>query len=353
MYRVDLRSDTVTRPTPEMRRAMAEAEVGDDVFGDDPTVQRLEEETAQLLGCEAALFVPSGTMGNQVSIAIHTDRGDEVICEATAHIFLYEAAAPAMISGVQLHPLRGERGLIALDDLRGAVRSVDPHFPRSRLLCLENTHNRAGGRVLPFEAVQALTVEARRHGLSLHLDGARLWNAAVRSGRPEWEWAALFETVSVCFSKGLGAPVGSAVAGPRALVERARFVRKRLGGGMRQAGIIAAGALHALRHHRARLEEDHRRARRLAHDLAETPGFALDPAEVETNIVVGRLAAGAADPAIWVDRLRARGVGVVPFGARALRMVTHLDLDDAGLEFAVREVRAVARDLAAAGTATG
>ncbi len=341
-FAVDLRSDTVTRPTAAMRRAMAEAEVGDDVFGDDPTARELEAETAALLGKEAALFVPSGTMGNQVAIATHTQRGDEVICEATAHIFLYEAAGPAALSGVQLHPVHGDRGLFGLDALRGAIRAVDPHFPPTRLLALENTHNRAGGRVLPYEALHALTGEARRRGIATHLDGARIWNAAAATGRPEREWAALFDSVSVCFSKGLGAPIGSAVTGPRDWVERARFARKRFGGGMRQAGIVAAGALHALRHHRARLADDHERARRLADALRDVEGFAVDPAEVETNIVVARLAPEAADPQQWVEALAERGIGVVRFGPRALRMVAHLDVDDAALAAAVREIRAVA-----------
>lgn len=343
--RVDLRSDTVTRPTPAMRRAMAEAEVGDDVFGDDPTVRLLEEETAAFLGKEAGLFVPSGTMGNQVSVAVHTERGDEAICESTCHIFLYEGGGPALLSGVQLHPITGERGLIALEQLRGAVRDADVHFPVSRLLCLENTHNRAGGRVLPLAALEALTAEAARHGLRTHLDGARIWNAAAASGVPEAQWASSFDSVQVCFSKGLGAPVGSCVAGVRGWVDRARHYRKRFGGGMRQAGIIAAGALHALRHHRGRLAEDHARARRLAVALAELPGFAVDPAETETNIVVARLTPGAADPPCWVEALRARGVAVVRFGPMALRMVTHLDIDDLALDFAVSAVREVAAEL--------
>lgn len=345
VYRVDLRSDTVTRPGPAMRRAMAEAEVGDDVFGDDPTVRALEEETAALLGQEAALFVPSGTMGNQVAIAAHTRRGDEVICEATAHIFLYEAGGPAALSGVQLHPLRGDRGLIDLEGLRGAIRADDPHFPVSRLLALENTHNRAGGRVLPFAAVQALVAEARRNRLAVHLDGARIWNAAVASGTSEREWGEPFDSVSVCYSKGLGAPVGSAVAGRAEWITEARRQRKRLGGGMRQAGIVAAGALYALRHHRARLAEDHRRARLLAERLTTIPGFALDPATVETNIVVATLAPEAPDPLVWVAALARRGLGVVRFGPRALRMVAHLDVGDDGLEFAVAQCREAAAEL--------
>jgi threonine aldolase len=343
---VDLRSDTVTRPTPAMRRAMAEAEVGDDVFGDDPTVAVLEAETARILGKEAALFVPSGTMGNEVAIAAHTERGDEVICEATAHIFLYEGGAPALLSGVQLHPLAGERGLISLDQMRGAVRGPDVHHPVSRLLCLENTHNRAGGRVLPFEAVSELTEEARRFGLRTHLDGARLWNAAVASGIPEPRWADLFDSVSVCYSKALGAPIGSAVAGRRSFIERARHYRKRFGGGMRQVGIIAAGALHALRHHRARLDEDHLRAQMLARGLAGLAAVELDPASVDTNIVVVPLAAGAAPPEAWCRELAERSVLAVPFGSSGLRVVAHLDIGDDDVERALQAFREVAPRLA-------
>ena len=332
---IDLRSDTVTRPTPAMRRTMAEAEVGDDVFGDDPTVLALQEETARLLGKEAALYVPSGTMSNEIAVAAHTERGDELICEATCHIFLYEGGGPALLSGVQVLPLPGDRGLFTPEALRGAVRAPDAHHPVSRLLCLENTHNRAGGRVLPFEAVRTLTDEARGCGLATHLDGARLWNAAVATGRPEAEWAALFDSVSVCFSKGLGAPVGSALAGTRSWIARAHHYRKRFGGGMRQAGIIAAGALHALRHHRERLAEDHRRARRLAEGLAAVRGLLCDPAQVDTNIVVASLQPEAGPPARWCESLAAEGVRVVPFGARALRLVTHLDISDADIERAL------------------
>lgn len=345
---VDLRSDTVTRPTPEMRRAMAEAEVGDDVFGDDPTVRALESETARILGMEAALFVPSGTMGNEVAIAAHTERGDEVLCDATCHVFLYEGGGPALLSGVQLNPLPGDRGLPAVDTLRRSIRPLDSHHPVSRLLCLENTHNRAGGRVLPFEEVRALTAAARDLGLKRHLDGARLWNASVVSGIPESEWAGLFDTVSVCFSKGLGAPVGSAVAGPREWISRAHHYRKRFGGGMRQAGIIAAGALHALRHHRERLAEDHSRARWLAEGLAGLPGIEIDPASVETNIVVVPLRPGAAAPVSWCRELAEHGVRAVPFGFEGIRLVTHLDVTDEGVERALRAFRTVAPRLASA-----
>jgi threonine aldolase len=320
--------------------------VGDDVFGDDPTVRALEEETAGILGKEAALYVPSGTMGNEVAIASHTERGDEVICEATAHVFLYEGGGPALLSGVQMYPLQGRRGLIDAEALRRAVRAPDSHHPVSRLLCLENTHNRAGGAVLPLEALRELTAEARRLGLRTHLDGARLWNAVAATGIAESEWAGLFDSVSVCFSKGLGAPVGSAVAGEKPWISRAHHYRKRFGGGMRQAGIIAAGALHALRHHRERLRDDHRRARALADGLAGLPGIVLDPSTVETNIVVAGLAPSMPRPARWCEMLAERGLRVVPFGSDAIRLVTHLDVDDEDVAAALAIFREATAEMA-------
>lgn len=344
--KVDLRSDTVTRPTPAMRRAMAEAEVGDDVFGDDPTVRALEEEAARRLGKEAALFVPSGTMANEIAIAVQAGLGDEVLVEATSHVILYEGGAPAALAGAQLWPLTGDRGLPSVDDLNAAIRPEDSHCPRSRLFCLENTHNRGGGRVLPAAEVRALLSAARAHGLLAHLDGARIWNAAVASGTSEAELAAPFDTVAACFSKGLGAPIGSVVAGSRAFLREAHRWRKRLGGGMRQAGILAAAALHALEHHRDRLREDHAHARRLAEGLAELPGLAIDPARVETNIVVMGVSEGAAAPAQWVSALEAEGVRIVPFGRRGLRAVTHLDVDAAGIDRALAVFRAHAARLA-------
>jgi len=319
------------------------------VFGDDPTARELEAETAALLGKEAALFVPSGTMGNQVAIATHTQRGDEVICEATAHIFLYEAAGPAALSGVQLHPVHGERGLFGLDALRGAIRAVDPHFPPTRLLALENTHNRAGGRVLPYEALHALTGEARRRGIATHLDGARIWNAAAATGRPEREWAALFDSVSVCFSKGLGAPIGSAVTGPRDWVERARFARKRFGGGMRQAGILAAAGIVALTEMVPRLSDDHCQARRLADALAAQPELELSPDRVDINMVFVRFRPGCGtEPGVrFVAALRRRGILTYPPEGGRVRFVTHHDVTAAdidrviaSLEPALAEVRA-------------
>ena len=326
---IDLRSDTVTRPTPGMRRVIAEAEVGDDVFGDDPTVQHLERRVAELLGKEAALFMASGTMSNQVAIACQTRPGDEVLLEAKSHSYLYEAGAPAALSGVQLRPVPGEKGLITAETLRASLRPRDVHFPETRLFVFENTHNRSGGRVLPLDGMQETARVARHAGLQIHLDGARLWNASAASGIPESRYTELCDTVSVCFSKGMGAPIGSMLASDAETIARARHVRKRLGGGMRQVGILAAAALYALDHHRERLAEDHLRARRLAEGLAEIPGLLIDLDSVETNIIV--IGFGDGSPQEWIEDLERVGVLVVPFGPSALRAVTHLDITDEDL----------------------
>jgi threonine aldolase len=324
---IDLRSDTVTRPTPGMRRAIAEAEVGDDVFGDDVTVQKLEERTAHLLGQEAGVFVPSGTMGNQLAVRCHTRPGDEVLLEADSHIFQYEAGAAAALSGVQLRPIPGRRGSLAPSDLEPCLRADDQHHPRSRLLCLESTHNRAGGRIVPLAELELASTWARKHGLRVHLDGARLWNAAAATGVPIDQFGRLADSVMVCFSKGLGAPVGSVVAGAAAWTAEVRRERKRFGGGMRQAGILAAACLYGLDHHRERLAEDHANARFLAERVAEIPRIELDPNAVDTNIVVIDLTPTGQEVPAVLGRLRDRGVLMVPFGPGRIRAVTHLDVD--------------------------
>ena len=336
---IDLRSDTVTKPTPPMREAMARAEVGDDVFGDDPTVNELEGQTAELLGKEAALFVPSGTMANQVAIRGHTQPGDEILVEANAHLYYYECGAPAALSGAMCRCLSGQRGIFTGADVEASLRPADQHFPRTRLVCLENTHNRGGGKVWSIGQIQDVAAAARKHGLQLHLDGARLWNASVASGIPERDYAAHFDTVSVCFSKGLGAPVGSALVGPKGFIERARRFRKMFGGGMRQAGIIAAGALFALRHHRARLAEDHANAKALASGLAAVSGLEADPAEVETNMVRFRVRSLPAQQ--LVDRLRAQGVLVLAVGPDTIRAVTNLMVSADDIQAAVAMIARV------------
>lgn len=340
---IDLRSDTVTRPTPGMRAAMNAAAVGDDVFGDDPTVNRLEERVAELLGKEAALYVPSGTMSNQIAVKIHTQPGDELLCDLNCHIYNYEAGGPAILSGVTCRTLDGEHGILDLSQLEDTIRNPDdPHLVRTRLVCLENTHNRGGGRIYPLEKIEAISDWARRHGLIMHLDGARLWNAVVATGIAAKDWSRHFDTVSVCFSKGLGAPIGSALAGPRNLMNAARRARKLFGGGMRQAGVAAAGALYALEHHIDRLAEDHRNAQVLARAVRETPGLRLVPAEVDTNLVWFRV-----DPALMtardlVQQLRERGVLAHAAGPQSVRVCTHLDVSAAQAERAADALRQAA-----------
>lgn len=339
---IDLRSDTLTRPTPAMREAMAAAPVGDDVFGEDPTIQALERRTAEILGKEAAVYMPSGTMTNQVAIRTHTEPGDEVIFEAEAHLYYYEAGAPAALSGVMPRLIAGNRGIFTPEQLRASLRPRNLHFPVTKLVCIENTHNRGGGSVWSLEQTRAVTDAAREAGLRTHLDGARLWNAAVAAGVPEKAYADCFDTVSVCFSKGLGAPVGSALAGPQELIDRARRFRKQFGGGMRQAGIIAAGALYALEHHRERLREDHAAALAFARIIAEGRNLALPEGEPATNIVVFQTLNMTALE--MQARLRDAGVLVLTRGPDTLRVVTHLDVTREAVEEAARIVCRVAAE---------
>ncbi len=326
---IDLRSDTITRPTPGMRAAMAAAEVGDDVFGDDPTVNRLQDEVAALLGKEAALFVPSGTMGNQLAIRSQTEPGQQVIVEADAHIVHYEVGAPAVLSGVQLTTIVGESGAFTWAQVAAALHPADIHAAPPALVCLENTHNRAGGRIFPQPQIVEIGREANARGLRVHLDGARLWNAHVTTGISLADLAAPADTVSVCFSKALGAPVGSALVGRRETVARARKFRKMWGGGMRQVGILAEGCRYALAHHLPRLAQDHARARRLVSELKHPLLRRAHP--VESNIVILRVA----PPATAVDllaHLRERGVLGVGFGPGRVRLIPHLDVSDADID---------------------
>ncbi len=319
---IDLRSDTVTQPSPAMREAIAHAPVGDDVLGDDPTVIELERYVADLLGKEAAVYMPSGTMTNQVAIRVHTEPGDEVVLDAQAHVYYYEGGAPAALSGVSCQLVHGDRGIFTAEDLVNVLRPYNPHFPHTRLVCLENTHNRGGGRIFPLEHVRAIAQVCRERNLRLHMDGARLWNACAATGISAAEHAAPFDTVSVCFSKGLGAPVGSALVGSADLIERARRFRKMFGGSMRQAGIIAAGALYAVQHHRDRLVDDHENAKELAIALQSIDGIHIDPAEVETNILFFNTVDVPA--AALAKTLAELGVALLSTGSHRLRAVTHL-----------------------------
>jgi len=324
---VDLRSDTVTRPTAAMRAAMMSAPVGDDVFGDDPSVNALQERIASMLGKQAALFMPSGTQSNLCALLAHCGRGDEYIVGQMAHTYRYEGGGGAVLGGIQPQPVPNQpNGTLALDDIRAAIKPDDPHFARSRLLCLENTWN---GNVLPLAYIEQATALARRRKLATHLDGARLFNAAVAGGVPVAEIARHFDSVSVCFSKGLGAPVGSALCGSREFIHRAHRIRKLAGGGMRQAGILAAAALHALDHHIERLADDHRRARRLADGLQALPGLSVG--RPQTNIVFVEVERRRS--AALLEHLKSRGV--LATGLIGVRMVTHLDVDDEGIDRAI------------------
>jgi threonine aldolase len=319
-----------------MRKAMAEAEVGDDYFGEDPTVRRLEEETAALLGKESALFVPSGCMGNEIAVAVHTARGDAILTERTSHIVMVEAPAVTGILGRTYHLLDGDRGRLLADDVaRARAGGAAP-----ALIEVENTHNWGSGAVYPVETLEGVWRGAREASIPVHLDGARLWNASAATGVALDRYAAAADSVMVCYSKGLGAPVGSALAGARGFIAEARGVRKAFGGAMRQAGVVAAGALHALRHHRARLGEDHARAKRLAEALAEMPGLRVDPRDIETNIAIVEVTAHPERLDAFLGAVTAGGARMNAFGGPGcFRAVTHLDVDDAGLDRAIEAIR--------------
>ena len=343
---IDLRSDTVTLPTPAMRDAMAGAPVGDDVYGDDPTVNALEARTAELLGKEAAVFVPTGTMSNQIGVRAHTEPGDLVLIDGSAHIVRSESGAPAALSGATLKPLPGRSGVFTAADVDDAIEPEHPFNPTHlesppRLLCVENTHNGGGGTVWPLGQVEEVCAAARRHGLATHLDGARLWHATAATGIPEARYCAPFDTVNVCFSKGLGAPVGSALAGSRALVARARRFKQQFGGGFRQAGILAAAALHALEHHRGGLSADITNARALARGVARIDGLEVDLDHVQSNLVrfrVTALPAGA-----FALRCHERELHHLPQGEAGVRAVTHRDISAPDVERALDIMRRALR----------
>jgi threonine aldolase len=332
---VDLRSDTVTRPSPEMRAAMAAAEVGDDVLGDDPTVIGLQERLAAFLGKESALYVPSGSMANQVAIRAVCEPGDEIILDETTHSYNYEVGAPSALSGCSIRPINGVRGIFTATQLESGLRPPGSHFARSRMAIIENTNNRGGGTVWPIEDVAAVCAAAHRHGLHVHLDGARMLNACVARKLKPADYTRHVDSVSMCFSKGLGAPVGSIVAGTRQFIERCHRFRKMFGGGMRQAGILAAACLYAMDHNIERMAEDHANARRLAEGIATLPGIRLDVATVETNIVIFEVAPPIASAASFAEKLRERGVWMFATGPTKLRAVTHLDVSRSQIDRAV------------------
>jgi threonine aldolase len=338
---IDLRSDTVTQPTPAMRKTMAEAEVGDDVFGEDPTVNALQEKVAKLLGKEAAIFVPSGTMANQLAIKSHTQSGDEVIIEASSHPYNFEGGAGAALSGVQFYCLKGIRGILNVSQIDEAIRPIDHHFAVTRLICLENTHNRGGGSIYPIEKMVEIYRLAKSKEISVHLDGARLWNASIATGIPLHNYAQYADSVSVCLSKGLGAPIGSLVAGSKTFIDRVHRFRKMFGGGMRQVGIIAAAGIYALDHHVERLKEDHQNAKRLALGLKELEGISIDPEQVETNIILFNITATGMSAPQMAEMMKRDGVLIHPIGKTQIRLVTHLDVSSEDIEVALEVFRKV------------
>ena len=341
---IDLRSDTVTVPTPDMRRAMFEAEVGDDVYGEDPTVNRLQVEAAALLGKEAALFVPTGTQGNQIAIMAHTQRGDEVICEAESHVFYYEQAGIAALSNCQVRTIPGFRGAMDPAAVEAAIRAAgDVHFPRTGLICVENTHNRSGGCILPQANLEAIAAVARRHGIPVHMDGARVFNAAVAQGRPVAEVVAPVDSVMFCLSKGLAAPVGSMLVGSAAFIARAKRARKLLGGGMRQAGILAAAGLVSLRSMVDRLADDHANARRLAAGLNQIEGLQVELETVQTNMVMFDIHDTRWDGKSLSGALKEAGVLANATTPRRIRMVTHKDVTEADVPQVLERVARVVK----------
>lgn len=331
----DFRSDTVTKPTPEMYEAMARAELGDDVLGDDPTVNRLEQITAEMLGKEAGLYVSSGTQGNQIGLAIHCKPGDELICEFGAHTYNNESGAMARIACAQPRPIKGKNGVMDAAEVESLIRPNNIHNPRTALVTVENTHNGAGGTIVPLENIRAIGEVAKRRSIKYHLDGARLWNAHVATGISLKEWCRDFDTVSVCLSKGLCAPVGSVLCGGKSDIERARYLRKQLGGGMRQVGLLAACGIISVTKMVARLAEDHANARKLAEGLAAIKGVQLDLATVQTNIVFFSLPGREKDLPVLIEKLQAQKVLAMALGGR-VRMVTHHDVDDEDVERALK-----------------
>lgn len=336
---IDLRSDTITKPSPEMRERMAQAEVGDDVFGEDPAVNALQEKVKELTGKEAALFVCSGTQANQICINAHTRPGDEVICEYRSHIFNYEAGSPALLSGVQLHPILGNYGVLDYESVKEAIRPLDHHFAQTGLISLENTHNRWGGTIYPVKKIKEMRRLADEHNLKMHLDGARLWNASVVSGISIKEYAGYFDSVSLCFSKGLGAPVGSIAAGSAEFIDRTHYYRKAYGGGMRQAGILAAAALYAIENNLERLKDDHRRARILAEAFNTIPGFVVDLQGVQTNIVIIDTSLNKKPAPQIAAELAEKGIKVQAFSSTSLRVVTHLDINDQDIDHTIETIK--------------
>src|SRR3954469_454519 len=338
---VDLRSDTVTRPTPEMRRAMFEAEVGDDVYGEDPTINRLEQRAAELFAREAAIFVPTGSMGNQIAIKIHTRPGQEIICEERGHIYNYEMATLASFSGCLVRPIAAEGGVLHWDQIKKKISGKTYYLAQTGLVSLENTHNMAGGTVYPTEVAEEICDRVHEQGIPAHLDGARVFNAATALGKPVAEITKKFDSVMFCLSKGLGAPVGSLLVGTKKFIEQARVYRKALGGGMRQAGVLAAAGLIALEEGPKRLHEDHANAKFLAEEFAKVRGIKLNPEKVQTNILVFEISGTGMDSATFTRKLMEKNVLASGISPTEVRIVTHMDVDRASCERALAAITAI------------
>ena len=338
---IDFRSDTVTKPTPGMRQAMVEAEVGDDVYGEDPTANALQEKVANILGKEAAIFVPSGTMANQLSFKSHTEPGDEVIIEASSHSFNFEGGAGGALSGVQFYLLQGVHGILEPSQIEEAIRPPDHHFPVTKLVCIENTHNRGGGSIYPIGKLREIYQLTKSKGLRVHLDGARLWNASVATGIKPNEYAQWADSVSVCLSKGLGAPVGSLVSGSKAFIDRVHRFRKMFGAGMRQVGILAAAGIYALDHHVERLREDHQNAKHLALGLGKINGVSVHPDRVETNILFFDVGQAGKTAHQVEEAMKKERVLIHASGRTLIRLVTHLDVNREDIEIALNAFRKV------------
>lgn len=340
--RIDLRSDTVTQPSAGMRRVMADAIVGDDVLGDDPTVTKLETIAAEMLGKEAAVFVPSGTMGNQIALFTIGQRGDEILCETGCHIVNYEAGAPAALASLLVHLLDGKRGVLSPETIAANIRPIDIHCPKTTIVALENTNNRAGGTIYPLATIQAIEKVARKNNLWMHLDGARLWNAHVAANVSLVKYAACFDSVSVCLSKGLGAPVGSILLGDKDFIEKARRTRKLFGGGMRQSGILAAAGIYALDNNLLRLAVDHTNAKELAVGMNRIDGITIDMETVETNIVIADISPDLMTADQFADRLGEENVHCFSIGPQRIRLVTHLDVSGEQCKKALHLIEKVA-----------
>lgn len=343
MQRIDLRSDTVTKPTAEMREAMATAEVGDDVYREDPTVNRLEERAAEVLNKQAALFVPSGVMGNTIGLKVHTEHGQEIICDSRSHILNYELSMMAWFGGCVARPIPTAHGLLDWASIEREIRPLGPHWAPTGLIEVENTHNVGGGSVYPQPQLDEICDGAHGRGLPVHMDGARLFHAAVASSTSPARITERVDTVMFCLSKGLGAPVGSMLVGPRHLIDKGRLLRKRLGGGMRQAGILAAAGLIALEKMPARLAEDHANARWMAEKLASLPGISLDPSRIQTNIVIFDIAGTPWNAAQFTEKLSALGVHMISFGPTLVRLVTHYDAPRNHCEMAIDQISSLLR----------